>query len=560
VKFRLFSAGTLLLAVGAILSVVAALSTRSVSISVEAEFGIGNYLPSFFWIGFVLVMLGSGLVGWSGRNVHRLFALLSIALIMWCTPILVEELPRHNDSFWHMSQSQWIASHNQVTFSESRLVYLQYPSVFLFAAIWTLIGVPAFSLMIVYPIFVMVLFTLNFYLLSRKLLGGDRQAFLATALSLVGNVAMFSNHFSPSGTAQALFPLMLYAILKIEESTAKRCNLLLFLILAAFYTLLHPATPLLLLLLVFGVFLFKRSHKLKNPMILIAVLFFSWMMFVGVLGMTNLGSSLQDFMTALVNFGRTTPASYLVSHQTLVFTIVGLLKTAIFAGFVISAFLAIGWQIRKNFRIEHLNKATIFFLCSFSAFVLSSFATAIYDRVLAWIIPFSILVVMSINKKLNVRAIGGFFLVVLILIAPVTFLAFYSGERCWITTKAEYQGLSYVAANIKDTDKLLMDVPATLRYFTKYEIDYATLPFREPSPESPRAQEYQQLSLKRLDSSSIVVFRSYSYNWQYYEVEGKSYNSYTIAFNNCMHNVRFNPVYSDLDVVMFQRNGNQSEG
>lgn len=552
-KFPIFWAA--ILGIGIALCVVGALSIRSIVIPVEAKFGMGNYLPILFWVGFVLVLLGSYFIGWIGQDVSRMLALLTIALIMWCTPILVVTLPLRRDSFWHISTAGWISNNGHVTFSKLGLPYLQYPAVFLLAAILGNISTaPPLAIISLYPFFVVTVFTLNFYLLSKKFLGNGRMAFLASAFAVAGNTVMFPTHFAPSATAQALFPLLIYVILRMEEHSAQRTDLSIFLILTTFYTLLHPAMPLLMALCIFALLVRHNSKKLQSALIFTTVLFFSWSAFVGNWGFSNLGRALADFVKGLIQLGERTPGAALVAHQTLLFPDVGLIKTGLFSCFLFCGLLTIVTQFRKGVRgwRKRIDKAAIMFLSILSASVLSMLATVIYARALAWVVPFSILTMIGAYRRISQSLrLKGVFLCIIILVALSTFLVSYSGEGSLITTESEHHGISFVARNIKDGDKLLMDSAATMQFFTKYSIDYVSLPFRNQSG---------QLSLDWLESSTVVTFRRSSYAWQYYEVEGKSYNSYTIAFNNCMHNVRFNPVYSDLDVVMFQRNGNQSGG
>lgn len=541
-----------LLLTGVILCVSAALSIRSVQIPIESEFGLSSGLPSYFWVGFFAVLVGAVLFGESYGGKYRLLALMVVALIMWCAPILANTMPLHNDSWGDVSNAQWVVDNAHVQSGNLQLYYLQYPGVFLFGAIWIMIGISPFSLVIFYPVVNTVLFTLGFYVLSRRLLRNERLAFFASMICICGNIAMFYNHYAPSGTAEALLPLVLYAVLGVSQNRTSPSNWMVFLILTFFSVILHPAIPLILLLLVFGLFLFERfKANTSRVVVLVAVLYSSWLVFVGNWGMTNLGVFLNGFWKTLVNFERSTPASQLVTRQSF-FPTLGFMKIAIFAFFVIGAFAVICVPMRKKPRMRHVDKSSVFFVLTFFAFILSSSASVIYGRVLTWVIPFSVLVIISYVARfnVNVKVATALFLTVLVVIAPLTFLLFYSSEREWTTTNSEYQGMSFVAGNIRGQDKILMDssTQQLLEYFARYRIEYTSLPMQ--------ANESAKLSLDRLNVSTVVIFRIASFLWQYYEVEGTLNNSYSMALNNCTHDPSFDLVYSDGGVTMFHSNVN----
>jgi hypothetical protein len=309
-----------------------------------------------------------------------------------------------------------------------------------------------------------------------------------------------------------------------------------------------------LLLLVFGLFLFERfkaNTSLGSLVVFVAVLFSSWLVFVGTWGMTNLGVFINGFWKTLVDWARPTPALQLVSRQSF-FPILGFIKIGIFAFFVIGAFAVICVPMRKKPRLRFVDKSSVFFVLAFFAFILSISASAIYGRVLAWVIPFSVLVIIGWFARLNVnvKVATALFLTVLVVIAPLTFLSFYSSEREWTTTNSEYQGMSFVAGNIRGQDRILMDSSTRqlLEYFARYRIEYTYLPME--------ANEFAKLSLDRLNVSTVVIFRIASFLWQYYEVEGTLNNSYSMALNNCINDPSFDLVHSDGGVTMFHSNAN----
>ena len=64
--------GIITASIGALLFLIGALSVRGTTIPIVAEFGIGNVLPIWIWIGFSLVLLGCGIIGWFGSGTIKL--------------------------------------------------------------------------------------------------------------------------------------------------------------------------------------------------------------------------------------------------------------------------------------------------------------------------------------------------------------------------------------------------------------------------------------------------------------------------------------------------------
>ena len=247
-----------------------------------------------------------------------------------------------------MSVSIDIAKTGHLNFGGSNLQYEQYPALFLITAQLLEFGVPAFWIIYLYPIFVMIVFILGLYLLCRSLLKKTRLAFTAAAFAVVGNIAMFPNHYSPSATAQALLPLILYIVLKIDDhAKGSRGLLCLALIFVGSYSLFHPAIPMFFSLLLAGIALFRRSLNLGIIALFNTVLFFGWMSTMGAWGWSNFIKSIEGLMKLLLSSGAKTPATTLISQQSF-FPFIGYIKTGLFIFFVCVGLLTVGWRLVRT--------------------------------------------------------------------------------------------------------------------------------------------------------------------------------------------------------------------
>ena len=71
-----------------LLSVLQAWSVVPKTVSIEAKFGLANYLPISFWATFVGALVGLWLVRDCRRDLEYLVALLMLTTIMWGIPTL----------------------------------------------------------------------------------------------------------------------------------------------------------------------------------------------------------------------------------------------------------------------------------------------------------------------------------------------------------------------------------------------------------------------------------------------------------------------------------------
>ena len=543
--------GIVIAAIGALIFLIGALSVRGTTIPIVAEFGIGNVLPIWTWIGFSLAIFGCGIIGWFGAEYEKVGALIIIGLVIWCVPLAIEQLPRHNDAFWHMSASLDIAKTGHLNFQGYNLQYEQYPALFLITAQLLEFGNPPFWIMYLYPIFVIIFFTLSFYLLSRSLLKKTQLAFTATAFAIVGNIAMFPNHYSPSATAQALLPLILYMVLKTDEHIkGSRGILCLALIFVGSYVLFHPAIPIFVSLLIAGIALFRRSMNLGIFALFNTVLFFGWMSTIGAWGWSNFIKSIEGVMKLLLNLEAKTPATTLISQQSF-FPLIGYIKAGLFVFFVCVGLLAVGWSLRKNFSLKSFDSITVLYLTVLPIALVLSSVTVIYGRALVWVVPFSILAVVGTFGYLikNRKVVQAIFLVSLLFFSSLTFLSYYNGEASWVTTPSGFQGAKFTSSILQNSTTVLSNAIGIVEYFNVYQVSIKSIPLS--------FQERDYISLQWAGVSNLVVLQRSDYAWQYLQVEGTAQNSYVKAFNNCTTDVNLNMIYQSGDYTVFARNSRE---
>jgi len=538
---------------GTIISVSQAYLLRSVSISIEAEFGFGNYLSLFFWVGIFVIIIGTFLTYKWGHTHLFLAALIMLASVIWGLPAFSCELSYHQDTFWHLSNVRWV-ERNTLDFNlfqpYTRFAYLEYPSFFLGQAILELLAVPnAILLSDSFMIGVTALFVLNFYLLARFLTQSTARAGMATLFAVVANVDMFSNHFSPSAIAQALFPLMIYLALRTGVGSKQVRYFVVVLVLTFFYVTLHSVMSLVLLVVIGSlivVFHFgSRFVKDQVPpprietLLFMMLIYFSWSAFISGWGFTELGQSLERlFISISEPWAQTTLSTTILRRQTLLFPLVGWAKRGIFIVFIVPALVVF---LKRILRREICKIDITFATLLFFSF-LSSLVTQLSDRILVWTIPFAVLVLfdtdfVNTSWRRVVRVSKNHLPEVAVMLAvfslaTLSLLTYYSGVAAYITTPAENEGYHHLAVSLTETDRIFNGYSNSLFLYGHLEKDYTIV--------------------QSMQFANVLFFPQSLYSRDYRE-EGKSFNLYSMEFNQSLHDQSLNLIYSNGDFTIFRR-------
>ncbi|MHA1834604.1 MAG: hypothetical protein ACTSV7_11535 [Candidatus Baldrarchaeia archaeon] len=538
--------GLCLVIIGTVLSIFAALSVRGVYIPAEAKFGLADYMPPSFWVGFITLMCGAYLVSFAEKRLYQLLAIFCVTIIMWFTPSFVEMLPRRHDVYWHWSTASWISETGHLSFTDPTVSYLQYPGIFLIAN--TLITITSLDKMVFlrfFPILASCLWMLTFYIVAMTLFESRRKVYFATIVPMVANVFMFQNHFSPSATAAAIFPLLLFLMVKSTKYAEKKWSFL-YISIFLFSVILHPIFPLLFIAFLLVIFFYKKMSREKDRsgfyIPLFGVIYFSWNVFVA----KPATDGLAEFFKSLVynissfTFGQRMSETYGTSFEFVPFE-VSLIRRAIIFSFVLLA----SYYILKNDivtnRLRKITWPTLIFSCTvFFAFIigLTSFGFELSYRFLCLIIPLATLIILTSKAK---TLLTVFFMISLLVFPLLTFSVYYHDEAEYAMYQAKYEGLTFLAKSMKDGDTLFTDFGGIINFFTHFTKDVKII-----------SHMYELYDHQEIWSSDIICYTISSFA-RYFYFEGTTENSFVRSRHLSENNPNFNKIYDNWALQIFKR-------
>jgi len=283
-------------------------------------FNLISYTPSSLW--FAVSALGALFVFICLCNPQRLprkltyasgFAiLLIISVVFYGLPHLVEPNPRFVDSWIHGENAKVIIEKGNL--DPERLPYQGYPSSFIFLSAFSIVtGVDLASLLVIMPVIFIVLFFSFLTFFADRLIGNPK---LAVISALVYGLSTFqlAFHFSPEIFGWLFFILLLAFIAKrINENASASFyssgNFVTILLLLIGIATTHPVTQfttilIMLILLVFGERIWKTKFALsemRGLVILAAVLFSAWALFMGHFYFSNVLRSFEAAFSAVMS-------------------------------------------------------------------------------------------------------------------------------------------------------------------------------------------------------------------------------------------------------------------
>lgn len=249
-------------------------------ISIDARFGLMQYMPWYFWVGVFLLSLanGLGMLG-LGTRVTRLSLLIVTMLFVWGTPCFVMPTVT-GDAYWHASTSMRLTRTGYI--DSSVATSLEWPGSFIIGSALTLITeIDAHQLVQYYPILNGFLLTIGFYMLSKRILGSDHLAFISTTFMIMGQM-FIQLHYSPYGTALSIFPIILYLLLS-EDAKRRSMGMLLSFCLV----ITHAITPV-FLVLILGIvpWLFSILFQMRSghpfTAIIILTSYVGWLIYAAI--------------------------------------------------------------------------------------------------------------------------------------------------------------------------------------------------------------------------------------------------------------------------------------
>jgi hypothetical protein len=536
--------GIVLVAIGAIMAISTEISLRSVSISVQAEFGFINYLSPIFFVGLAVLFVGIYFLYKSFSTLALLASIVIVALVIWGLPVFALEQPYHPDALWHMSVTNWVSDNGKIDLSlaqpYSPLVYLQWPTLFASTSVFqqfSLLDPTIVSLL--FSLAVIIFFVVIFYALAFNFLRSQKKACLATMLAVFGNGAMFSIHYSPSALGEVLFPLMILVFFKTLASSDLRYWFLLgFLTFLSVVT--HGPTSLLFLIVVCFVAIFpnrlmdhpENKRLLFGYSLFCASIFIFWQFFVSSWGLLNLNLFLGK-ITSLFGEQGTELEGTILSRQVAVFPLIGWIKRGIFGVFLVPVL----FFVARDFFRKNVDKIELIFLVLVVTWLLGSLVTDISDRVLAWVVPFAVVIMVGKLSKLNVRRFFSKYSAELIvvgvfLISVSTLMTTYSGAAIYINSQAESSGFVYLASILKANDPVYGVSRDIMAYYLKGNLTVH--------------------NVDSIDDARVVVFDRNLYS-NYYYYNGGNDTVYWSEVNACFGNSQLKVMYSNPDFLVFER-------
>jgi hypothetical protein len=499
--------GLVFVTLGTAISLTGEYSLQGTWIPVESEFGYWNYLPWYFWVGMCILLAGVYVALSSDDASCHIMVLVMVALVVWCAPTFTTQLPTHADAFWHMNVVEWLATTYRFDPSSiepyTRLAYLEYPTFFELFGVLMIVARPDPLLVLKsYPVVSAIFQVSGTYVLMRILTRSSRGAFIVTLVAVAGNVAVGSNHFSPSATAQSLFPIVLFLTFRAVE-LRERATTIATLVICSAFVLLHPVLSLFYLLLACALILSYHARisrvevKGSWPIFVtvgIAIVYLVWNLYLVTWGFTELWGASIKFQSILKNYAESYLTSQIVARQTVLTPLSGWTRRLLFLGTTVPALAISATQLlrRKLSNPDALLLITV--LCWFA----SSLVTEESDRIMNWIVPFAVLVLLASWKigsrtptrfrRLLRRELIGLVLVSMIFL---TFASYYANYSVFCFTQAEYTGTSRLISDLQPGDTLYYDnnspfgIYYELNYFdgptrvfpTSYQLDRATVVF-----------------------------------------------------------------------------------
>lgn len=212
----------------------------------EYQLGLLSSLPVLFYVGFLLLMLGT-LLPIKKTDTEPLFILkLALAFgVFQGIPSLFLSNPYRPDTHFFIKLTSDLMSHFFIPISQSVEAYAQFPGgVLSVGFVERVTGISLFSLAQYFPMLFSAITLLYAYIFFRRLLRDEVSVRLVTFISMSGLIYM-QYHMVPQGFA--LIPLLLLATALTYRSVEWRVIALLA---VAFLTIAHPPTALFAILLI----------------------------------------------------------------------------------------------------------------------------------------------------------------------------------------------------------------------------------------------------------------------------------------------------------------------
>jgi hypothetical protein len=355
--------------------------------------------------------------------------------------------------------------------------YFQWPGGFIIGAVIALVAdVPLVDLLQFYPIVSGFIFTIGCYILCARILGNKRSAFTATLFVLPAEIYL-QLFFSPNAIASSMLPLFL---LTFVLSWKNRSYAFLSLVLFVGMVIVHPVTPFMTLLVLYGMWLnliLLRSGRIpKGNLIFCTILWTGWLVFVATSALTNGSTILSSSLTTFLNMSRLDTVQQAFFQQP--HPIVSYIRKGMFGFYVVLGMAGLARELkigRRSLSFAFRSSVLIYpvlmiplvpYIWGTVDFSTKFIVWAVFGAVMNF--PFSYIIPSGSEEKrekssgvyaprLHIRYRSGILLVLIVCMSVLGTVTMYAEESYSMSPESTSRGAQFVALSISANTTLFTD-------------------------------------------------------------------------------------------------------
>jgi len=256
---------------------LAILTSRIWWIDPQYQYGLFQVLPTYFWLGLLLYVLGFLVLVREVGNKTFVILLVTLNIMIVGAAVFVEPNARVQDTWWHLGTAARIVELGTTgSIRTGNLIYLNWPGSFILTAVVSIVSnIPLTSYIRIFPLASSAFFSLGYYTFLPCLVRNELHRRLGAAV-LVFLDPWLQFHNSPQAFGLMLLPLLLLCSTKTEVKWAL-ISMLVFLSLV----ISHPTTSLFVLSLlimwnILARLTKKHLHMARGPALLSLILLTAW--------------------------------------------------------------------------------------------------------------------------------------------------------------------------------------------------------------------------------------------------------------------------------------------
>lgn len=388
------------------------------------SYGIISKMNILFWVGYLILIF---LIYFQFKYFEEInenlvyLTLLLLVTYLISTPFFYEHLARFEDTWGHSYLVQEIFKTGEV--KQNISPYEDFPGSLLFYGV-LFQGFPYYLMKFFPPILYFVGIAVVYMLF--KLLFNPKISFLSAVFYMFFNWTVEDNHISPQFLMLFIFFIFLYITIKLFKKWKIKEGLILITLFSFVIVFSHTGTPIFLILILVSTYLLCKKHrKILLPIIIIlTTIFLLYSLYTVTLN--GYVDQIKNFFTLLYSSNIFSRVSERFVSNTLSREIFIDCRLAITAFSILAGLAGIILLYTRKYTLE----AKFFFAWSFCMLAFSFFVGIIlkgefYERfVLISSLPLAGLTVYALNGLKS----SAIFLIILLLISPLYFVAKYGNE------------------------------------------------------------------------------------------------------------------------------------